>query len=72
MELDFFQIKLREKGDKVMEQNSIGRRTRRRYSPVEKVKILREHLENQVPLSQDTSLYILQFWISKLFHLKKI
>jgi len=35
-----------------MEQNSTGRRTRRRYSPVEKVKILREHLENQVPLSQ--------------------
>ena len=28
-----------------MEQNSTDRRTRRRYSLVEKVKILREHLE---------------------------
>lgn len=32
-----------------MEQNS--NRNRRHYSPEEKVKILREHLENQIPLS---------------------
>jgi len=43
MELDFFQIKLREIGDKVMEQNSTGSRTRKDYSPVEKVEIQREN-----------------------------
>ena len=53
-----------------MEQN--GNRTRRRFSPEEKVKILREHLENQVALSDLAEKYGIHVndlynWKKKLF-----
>jgi transposase-like protein len=53
-----------------MEQN--GNRTRRRFSPEEKVKILREHLENRVSLSDLAEKYGIHVndlynWKKKLF-----
>ena len=39
-------------GDKQWSRIALADVHERRYSPVEKVKILREHLEDQVPLSQ--------------------
>jgi hypothetical protein len=43
MELDFFQIKLREKGNKQWSRIVLADVHERRYSPVEKVKIQREN-----------------------------
>jgi transposase-like protein len=47
-----------------MEQN--GNQNRRHYSPEQKVKILREHLENQVPLSDFAEEYVIH--VNDLFN----
>jgi transposase-like protein len=53
-----------------MEQD--GNQNRRHYSPEQKVKILREHLENRVPLSDLAEKYGIHVndlynWMKKLF-----
>jgi transposase len=55
-----------------MDQNGNGSKNRRHYSAEQKVKILREHLENQIPLSDIAEKYGIHVndlynWKKKLF-----